>query len=77
MSMHPELGWRLAQAKIAEARSGTQRASALRAVSPELRVPGLTVSTRRRRWAAPIFATTRSRIRRPSLRTDAPRTTKG
>jgi len=50
--IHPELGLRLAQAKIEEARSRVHGQSAPRAASLERRVSGVTVDTRKDRWAA-------------------------
>jgi hypothetical protein len=50
--IHPELGLRLAQAKIEEARSLAQRESALRAASLDRRVARVAVDTRRDRWVA-------------------------
>lgn len=78
MYTHPELGLRLAQAKIDEALSRAQRASALRAASLAGRGSGVTIGTRRDRWAALMLgAFSRSRARRRRLRANAPRTTKG
>jgi hypothetical protein len=69
--MHPELGLRLAQAKIEEARSRARRESAPRAASPERRVSGVTVGKRKGRWAASMLATlSRSWPRRRRLRED-------
>lgn len=56
MYIHPELGLRLAQAKIEETRSRAQGESALRAASLDRRVSGVTVDTRRPRWGAPMLA---------------------
>jgi hypothetical protein len=75
---HPELGLRLAQGKIEEARAWARQVTAFRAASPEQRVPQVIVRIRRKRRAArmlPVFG--RSRARRRSLRASAPRTTKG
>jgi hypothetical protein len=78
MYIHPELGRRLAEAKIEEARSQTQRAWALRARSTDRRTPGVTPGTRRDGRAAPTLATVgRWRARRRSPRASAPRTTSG
>lgn len=69
MYIHPELGLRLAQAKIEEARSRVHGQSAPRAASLERRVSGVTVDTRKDRWAAPRLATvSRSWPRRRRLR---------
>jgi hypothetical protein len=56
MYTHPELGLRLAQTKIEEARSRAQRASALRTASVDRRVWAVTASTRRDRWAGRALA---------------------
>jgi hypothetical protein len=78
VNLHPELGLRLAQTKIEEARSRAERASALRADSLDERLSGATVGTRRDRWAALGLARVRrSQARDRSLRPRAPRTTKG
>lgn len=78
MYTHPELGLRLAQAKIEEAQSRARRASVLRAASVHPRASGVTVATRRYRWAARALATVSGLPARPSSRrANAPRTTKG
>lgn len=75
MDIHPELARRLAAAKIDEARSRTQRASALRAASRDRRTLAVTVGTRRDRWVAPMLGTvSRWRARRKRLRANTPRT---
>jgi hypothetical protein len=69
--IHPELGLRLARAKIEEARSRRQGESALRAASLEQRVSGVTVDRREDRLAAPMLATvSRSWLRRRRFRED-------
>jgi hypothetical protein len=67
--IHPELGLRLARAKIEEARSRRQGESAPRAASPVRRVSGVTVDRRKERLASPILATvSRSWLRRRRVR---------
>ena len=46
MSLHPEMAWRLAQAKLEEARSRALLAPALRAASLEREEPADTVARR-------------------------------
>ena len=78
MSIHPELGRRLAEAEIKEARSRAQQAPVVRAASLDRRALGVTVGKRRNRWAAPMpAAVKRWRARRRSPRANAPRTTNG
>ncbi len=78
MYTNPELGLRLAQTKIEEAQSRARRATAARAASVHRRASGVTVGTRRYRWAARALATvSRSRTLPSSPRANAPRTTKG
>jgi hypothetical protein len=78
MYIHPELGWRLAEAKIEEARARTQRARALRVRSMDRRTPGVIPGTRRDRRAAPTLAKGGTwRARRRSLRAGATPTTNG
>lgn len=73
MYNHPELERRLAQAKIEEARSRTQRAQALRAASLDQGAPAVNEGTHNDRWAAPMPATASWwRTRRSSLRANAP-----
>jgi hypothetical protein len=68
MYTHPELGLRLAQVKIEEARSRAQLASAVRAASAARRVSAVTAGTRRDRTVALVLAAVgRSRVRRRSL----------
>jgi hypothetical protein len=62
MYIHPELGWRLAQAKTEEARSWTHRAPAPRAASLDTRTQAVTVGRRRKRRPAPSRAGGRSRF---------------
>jgi hypothetical protein len=73
--MHPELSWRLARAKIDEARSGAQRASALPAAALDLQVSRRPAGTRR--MASMPAMITGSRVRAWSLRARAARTAKG
>ena len=78
MYTHPDLGLRLAQGKIEEARSWARRASALRGATRDQRVPQVVVLIRRKSRAAPTLpAFGRLRARRRSLRATSPRTTKG
>lgn len=78
MHIHPELGLRMAQIKIEDARARAERAAALRAASAGRRGSGATASTRQARWAERALAAVRSPQARPSsLRAKAPRTTKG
>jgi hypothetical protein len=72
---NPELGLRLAQGKIEEARSRARRASTGRAAG---RDPRVTAEGDRNKWTAPMRATaTQARAKSRSLRSIAPRTTKG
>jgi hypothetical protein len=72
VNIHPELGLRLAQTKIEEARSRSQRASLLRAASTD-QGSSVTETKRRDRWAALLLATvSRSRVPRRSLRAKHP-----
>lgn len=64
MYTHPEEGLRLAQAKIEEARSRAQAEAAGRAAAPDREVAGVTVDTRRDRWAATVSRSWRRRRRR-------------
>jgi anaerobic selenocysteine-containing dehydrogenase len=76
MYMHPELARQLAQAQIEEARSRTQRASALRAARLDRRTEADLVAARRGTWAAAMPATVRSwHVRRAGPRASAPPTT--
>jgi hypothetical protein len=78
MHIQPELGRRLAQAKLEEARSRAQRGLALRAASPNGRTPAPTAGTPGFEWAAPMLATvSRWRGPRTSPRPDARCTTNG
>jgi hypothetical protein len=76
--IHPELGLRLARAKIEEARSRGQGASAPRAAWLERQASGVTVDRRKDRSVAQMLATiSRSWLRRRRLREHHPRTTNG
>jgi hypothetical protein len=78
MYTHPELGLRLAQGKIDEARSWARRASALRSARLDGQALGVAAGGRRNAWPAPVPASLgRSRARRRSLGARAPWTTKG
>jgi len=78
MYIHPELGQRLAEAEIKEARSRAQRAPAVRAALLDRRTLAVPAGKRRNRWAAPMIATVNGWwARRRSFRTKAPRTTNG
>jgi hypothetical protein len=73
MYNHPELGRRLAQAKLEEARSRMQRAAALRAAALDRQAPTLSAGTRRDRWPLLMLATaSRRRARGRSLRANSP-----
>jgi len=78
MHIHPELGLRLAQSKIEEARSRARHASALRDASLDRQAWGVEAGASRNGWAAPTLPTAgRSRARRRSPGAGTPRTTKG
>ncbi len=77
MLIDPELGRRLGQAKIEEARSRMQQAPALRAASLERQTPALKGAERPNTWTLAMLSAVSGWRGRRTVRRSAPRTTNG